>query len=388
MQGDFYAGNFDQLNMGNIDMDGENVLGRWTHDFTTESSFMLQAYWDRTYRLIPTLFEEERNTADLELQYSLRYGEHYVVVGGNYRASHDNIDNVAPSLAFIPDNRTVHLVSGYLQDEWHIVPDKFWFTAGSKFEYNSFSGFEIQPTGRLTWMPDSNQTVWAAISRAVRTPTRIDQNLVSPNPAFGAAVLIANEDFGSEDLIAYELGYRVKATSTLSFDVAGYYNDYSHLRSVEPLPNGQLTIENKLAGETYGLGLTTRWRVTDWWQLDGNLSLLHEDIHTSEGGHDVSRAKGETNDPSASCNFHSGMDLPWHLRLDTYLRYVDDLPHPYTPSYVTGDLRLAWAPTKNYELAIVARNLFDATHPEFASTDPAMTREVERTVYVTFKCNF
>ena len=388
VQGDFYSGNFDQLDMGNIDLDGENVLGRWTHQFDTDSSLMFQAYWDRTYRLIPTVFEEERNTVDFEVQESLRYGDHYIVLGGNYRLSHDNIGNLGPTLAFIPDSETEHLLSGYVQDEWHIVPDKFYFTAGSKFEYNSFSGFEIQPTGRLTWMPDSNQTLWAAVSRAVRTPTRIDQNLVSPNPAFSMPLLIANEDFGSEDLIAYELGYRIKATSTLSFDLAGYYNDYRHLRSVEPLPNGQITIENKLAGDTYGAGITTKWRVTDWWQLDGSVSLLHENIHTTEGGHDLNNAKGETNDPGASCIFHSGMDLPYHLRLDTYLRYVDDLPHPYTPSYVTGDLRLAWAPTKTYEFAIVGRNLFDEAHPEFASSTPALTREVERTVYVTFKCNF
>ena len=183
VQGDFYSGNFDQLDMGNIDLDGENVLGRWTHEFNTESSLMFQAYWDRTYRLIPTTFEEERNTVDFEVQESLRYGDHYIVLGGDYRLSHDNIGNLGPTLAFLPDSETEHLVSGYVQDEWHIVPDKFYFTAGSKFEYNSFSGFEIQPTGRLTWMPDSNQTLWAAVSRAARTPTRIDQNLVSPNPA-------------------------------------------------------------------------------------------------------------------------------------------------------------------------------------------------------------
>ncbi len=129
VQGDFYAGNFDQLSLGNVDVDGENVLARWTHEFTADSSFMLMAYWDRTYRLIPPTFEEERNTGDVELQYSMRYGEHYLVLGGEYRGSHDNIANIGPGLAFIPDDRTVHLVSGYIQDEWHIIPDKVYLTA-------------------------------------------------------------------------------------------------------------------------------------------------------------------------------------------------------------------------------------------------------------------
>src|SRR5207237_9281978 len=131
----------------------------------------------------------------------------------------------------MPRRHPEHLVTAYVQDEWHIVPDAFLITAGSKFEYNTFSGFEVQPTGRFTWLPGMGQTVWGAISRAVRTPTRIDQNLVAPNPAFGIpASLVANPGFESETLIAYELGYRLKASDNLTFDAAGYYDDYDNLR--------------------------------------------------------------------------------------------------------------------------------------------------------------
>ena len=128
--------------------------------------------------LIPAVFEENRNTFDLEVQHSFRSGQHDIVYGANYRLSHDDIGNLGPVLAFLPDEKTVHLISAYAQDEWHLVPEKFSITGGSKFEYNSFSGFEVQPTGRFTWLPGSGQTVWGAISRAVRTPTRIDQDLV------------------------------------------------------------------------------------------------------------------------------------------------------------------------------------------------------------------
>jgi iron complex outermembrane recepter protein len=387
LQGDFYAGNDNQLNADDIEINGENVLGRWTHDFDKESSLMVQAYWDRTHRLVPGVFEEDRNSFDLEVQHQFRYGEHYFVWGGDYRLSHDDIGNLGPTLAFIPDSDTEHLISGYIQDEWHIVPDVFYLTGGSKFEYNTFSGFEIQPTARFTWLPAANQTVWGAISRAVRTPSRLDQDLVSPNPAFAIPFLIANPDFGSETLIAYELGYRIKATETLSIDVAGYFNDYSHLRSVEPLPGGKITIENKLAGTTYGGSVSVKWRVTDWWHLDGSVSGIEEDFHTREGGHDINNAQGEANDPSCTFIIHSGMDLPWNLTFDGYLRYVDDLPHPHTDSYLTADLRLAWSPRKNYQFAIVARNLFDDTHPEFAQNG-GLTREVERQVYATFKWTF
>jgi iron complex outermembrane receptor protein len=385
-QGDFYGGSFEQLNASDISVDGENALARFTRQLDQDSSLMLQAYYDRTHRLIPDVFEEERNTFDLETQYQTRYAEHYVVAGANYRFSHDDIGNLGPSLAFLPATDSQHLVSGYLQDEWHVVPDRFFLTVGSKFEYNTFSGFEVQPTGRFTWLPTPDQTIWGAISRAVRTPTRIDQNLVSPNPAFAPALLVANPDFGSETLLAYELGYRMKATESLSFDAAGYFNDYSNLRSVEPLAGGKLTIENKLEGQSYGGSIGAKWQVNTWWRLDGSVSAIHIDIDKAPGGHDINRGKGEANDPESSFIMHSAMDLPWNLRFDSFLRYVDDLPNPHTPFYLTGDLRLGWSPRKNCEIAIVGRNLFDSAHPEFRTM--TTSREVERSVYATFKWSF
>lgn len=385
LQGDFYGGNFEQLNGDDGEVNGQNVLARWTHEFAPDSSLMVQAYWDRTHRLIPDLFREDRNTFDVEFQHQLRWDEHYIVYGANYRLSHDNIGNLGPTLAFLPHDDTQHLVSGYVQDEWHLFPDKFYITAGSKFEYNTFSGFEVQPTGRLTWQPAENQTVWGAVSRAVRTPTRIDQDLFAPNPKFGPPFLVGNPGFESETLISYELGYRIRPTNTVAFDLAAYYNDYDNLRSVETLPNGKIRIENKLVGDTYGASLAVKWLVLNWWQLDGSVSGINVNIHQAPGGHDIGHAEGETNDPNWMFMFHSGMELPWNLRLDSYLRFVDNLPHPDTPYYLTADVRLAWSPRKNCEIAIVGRNLFDDTHPEFASTP---TREVERTVYAMFKWSF
>ena len=364
VQGDFYAGNFDQLTNDDIDVDGQNVLGRWTHRWEKDSSSVVQAYYDRTHRLVPGTFEEERNTFDIDLQHQFRYDQHYIVVGGNYRLSHDDIGNLGPSLAFIPDSDTQHLVSGYIQDEWHIVPDKFHITAGSKFEYNSFSGFEIQPTARFTWLPSENQTVWAAISRAVRTPSRIDQDLVAPNPAFGAPLLIANPDFESEKLIAYELGYRIKPADNLSFDIAGYYNDYDDLRSVEPVPNGQFTIQNKLDRRILRRvdcrEVASQKLVADRWQRF------------------AAAGRRSTANPAATTLTTAPVKRTIQIALSSCIRawtcrgmsssipisaIVNDLPNPATPSYLTADARVAWSPGKDITIAIVGRNLFDDAHP-------------------------
>jgi iron complex outermembrane receptor protein len=388
-QGDAYSGRFGQLTGGDIEVDGQNLLARWTQVLEKDSSLTLQSYFDRTHRLIPGVFEENRSTFDLELQHSFRSGQHDIVYGANYRLSHDDIGNLGPTLAFLPDEKTVHLLSAYAQDEWHLVPEKFSITAGSKFEYNSFSGFEVQPTGRLTWLPGGGQTVWGAISRAVRTPTRIDQDLVAPNPSTDVPpILGANRDFESEVLIAYELGYRIKPANNLSFDFSAYYNDYDNIRSVEPQgPTGRpILLENKLRAKSFGGSAGVKWRITDWWRVDGWASLLQIDFDRTAGSVDPNPGRSEGNDPTWMFLAHSAIDLPGNVQFDSYLRYVGDLPGPATPSYLQLDLRLGWSPIKNFEVALVGRNLLDEKHPEFRGA--TITREVDRSVYGTFRWSF
>jgi len=177
----------------------------------------------------------------------------------------------------------------------------------------------------------------------------------------------------------------LKATPQLSFDLAGYYNDYDNLRSVEPRPDGSYVIQNLLRAHSYGATLSSKWRVTDWWQMDGWLSLLHLDVDRSDSL-DANQGRGEGNDPEVSFVIHSAIDLPRSVQFDSYLRYVDDLPFPATPSYVQLDLRLGWSPRQDLELAIVGRNLLDNAHPEFASFP--LTREVQRSVYGILRWNF
>ena len=387
LQGDIYSGHFGQIASGDVEVDGGNVIGRWTRELGKDSNLTLQAYFDRTHRLIPQVFEEERNTYDLELHHQFQSGEHAIVYGANYRASQDDIGNLGPSLAFLPASDTQHLVSAYFQDEWYLVPDLFSITAGTKIEYNTLSGFEIQPTARFLWLPAKGQTIWGAISRAVRTPTRIDQDLVAPNPSTGLPVFLAGtSEFDSEELVAYELGYRSKLMERLSFDLAVFYNDYDNLRSQEVQPNGAILLENLQEGESYGGTLSAKWRVADWWELDGSVSLLQLAIRGRGGSNDESGGTGEANDPDTSFLAHSAIDLPGNVQFDSYLRFVDELPNPATPSYLELDLRLAWSPFKDLEIAIVGRNLLHDSHAEFAGT--TITREVPRSVYGTLRWSF
>ena len=235
-QGDGYSGSFGQLNAADVEVDGGNVIGRWTRNLATDSSLTVQAYFDRTHRLIPTVFEEHRNTFDLEFQHQFRSGQHDIVYGANYRISSDEIGNLGPTLAFLPDERTLHLASAYVQDEWHIVPEKFSLTGGIEVRIQQLQrirGAADRPVHLVARRrPDGLGRGFARgpDAHADRSEFRRAESFQPGLPPF----LLANPDFESEELIAYELGYRVKPANNLSFDLAVYYNDYDNIRSVEP----------------------------------------------------------------------------------------------------------------------------------------------------------
>src|SRR6185503_2446712 len=118
-----------------------------------------------------------------------------------------------PTLVFDPADRTDNLASAFLQDEFTLVPERLRLTVGSKIEHNDYSGVEVQPSGRLLFTPpDPRHTVWASVARAVRTPSRIehDLTLTAALPTGGFARLLGNDDFDSEKVINYQVGYRVR----------------------------------------------------------------------------------------------------------------------------------------------------------------------------------
>jgi len=368
VQGDVYSGSIQQVTPGHVTVDGQNLLSRWTRAFSAESDLQVQAYFDRTWRRIPNQFAEDLKTYDVDFQHRFPLGERQSIVwGAGYRVMQDDVANT-PVLAFLPGRRNLQLVSGFLQDEITIVPERLQFTLGTKLEHNDYSGVEIQPSARLAWTPDKRQTVWAAVSRAVRSPSRIDADLVT-------AVAISGPDFDSEKVIAYELGYRVRPTSTLALSLATFYNQYDDLRSV----NGAapVVIANDFKGETYGAELSGNWQATGWWRWRGGYTYLHKDLQAKSPLANPSLREG--NDPQNQFLLQSIVDLPAHFQFDVVGRYVDTLGNPNVPSYITGDVRVAWRYKDCLEVSLVGQNLVDNRHPEFGAA--ASRQEIPRSIY-------
>ena len=376
---------------------GGNVLGRWSHSFSADSELTVQTYYDRTVRR-SAIFGEDRHTGDVDLQHRFALGQSQELIWGvGYRVTHDDIKN-SLNVSLIPNSRSLSLYSGFLQDEIAIVPERLRLTLGSKFEHNDFTGFEIQPSGRLLWTPGHRQTIWGSISRAVRTPSRVESdvrlNFVPPVPLRpGSITTFGNPNILAEELVAYEVGYRIQPADRLTFDLAVFYNHYDRLRTIEPLLTGPVSpsrLANNLWGETYGAEISIIAQPIEAWRLEGGYSFLQAHLHRKGASRDSS-TEGTTEGSSPRHQFfiRSLLNIGQQVQFDSTLRYVDALPAPDIPSYLTLDLRLAWRPTKDLEFAIVAQNLLDNRHPEFAPTFIVTPRtEVERGVYGHVVCYF
>ncbi len=386
LQGDAYSDVADQLMGGNQDLDGFNLLGRWSRRFSADSDAQLQVYVDQTHRQVPATFDEHRDTFDVDLQHHWKASAANEVVWGlGYRVSRDRVADSA-AIFWVPDRRTLELANVFAQDEI-ALPERLHLTLGSKLEYDTFTHFEVEPSVRLAWTPSDRRTLWAAVSRAVRIPSQIDEDVrFASGPE---VVLQGSHDFESEELLAYELGYRLQPRDDLSLDLATFYNLYDRLRSEEPSPDGglPLTLANKLRATTFGGTLAVRYQMTPWWRWTGSYTALHEDLRLRADSADPTGGAPEGDDPADEAALRASLDLPHQLEVDGALRQVGRLPAPVVPGYTEADLRLGWRPAGRLELSLVGRNLLHAHHPEFGAATP-LREEVQRTVYAKAEWRF
>lgn len=385
---------------------GANLLTRLTRSTGPDSELRVQAYYDLT-KTNDLLLGDHRRTVDLEMQHRFRAATRHVLTwGAGYRVSHDQIDN-GTTFSFTPASTTDALASAFLQDEITLIGDLLRLTIGAKFEHNDYTGYEVQPSGRLAWTPDHANTFWAAVSRAVRTPSRADHHVLIQSAARLQPPLMlittnGNEAFESEELIAYELGYRVQATSRLAFDTAFFLNDYSKLRTtppatpstIMPATDPDYVVEqryhagNDMGGQTYGLEIVADAKPLDWWRLQVAYTFLRMDLKEyGQGLYAGEDAEGES--PRNQLSIRNLMDLSPTVTLDTWLRYVDSLPTYGFDHYITLDARLGWQPNSELELALVGKNLLNDNHTEFGTQFiNIVPSELERSIYAKATWSF
>jgi iron complex outermembrane receptor protein len=398
-QGDVYSGHLADYRG---EMYGVNSIGRWSRRLSERSDFEVQAFLDHAYRN-DLLGDASLDTVDLTWQHTFGLGERNDVIWGmGYRFTQTRATKSnSPIIRIVDSDVPLHLFSAFVQDEIKLVPDRLLFTLGTKLEHNDFTGFEVQPSARLVFKPTHAHTIWAAVSRAVRTPSEVEGhtfiNFVVGPPANGPGgelytpTIAGNPRAESEVLWAYELGYRAQPSDRLSVDVATFRNVYRNLLAFQPTaffpstPLGTMSLQakNTLHGEAYGGEVMLTATPVDGWRLSAGYSLLV--LHMQ--GEPTSEATAlERNAPTDQLVLRSSNDISARTSLDLQLRYVDDVQA--VPAYVTADIRLSYRPADSLELSIVGQNLLDDQHPEQASPIGLPITEVPRGFYARITQRF
>ncbi len=410
LQGDYYSGRLgfktgDTLNTitppttlnSEIDNDiqGANILGRWTRSWPDRSKSILQVYYDLEDRR-PGSFNSIVNTFDVDLQHEFHWGDrNHIVIGGEVRTIADNFEN-SLTIQVLPDNRVYTNGSAFVQDTIDLIPNRLSLTLGSKFEITAFTGFEIEPNARLAWAPNRRHRLWAAVSRAVNLPDRLDKGgrirLTPIDAGNGTGIdvsIFPNPNEESEELLAYEAGYRVRPKDNLLFDFTAYFNKYDKLFDTttgsffvetDPAPAHlvlPVIANNERDSQVYGFEAAAQWEPTDFWKLKGSFTWLNVNLFPNDDN-------AEDNDPDVQWNLRSFLDLPHNFEFDTMVYYVGSLPNQNVPSYTRLDLRLGWLPDPSLELSLMAQNIQDSQHPESErgkDVTLATSTEVPRSFY-------
>jgi len=397
-----------------IALDGGFFQAAWDHKYSERADSELEVSFTRSDREDPQE-PETRDTLEAEYKVHAAWGKRQdVVTGVGYEVSADDIGG-SLTVSFNPPSRTLQWVNAFVQDEVAVVNDRLYVTLGTKFGHNDYTGFEFMPSARVAWTPAKNETVWAAVSRALRTPSRNDTNLVvndgSTTAPDGTLVLtrfLGNPDFQNERLIAYEAGYRQAFGDRFTVDIATYYNDYDSLQTTEPSASffenspapphevQTLTYENLMYGETHGVEAAINWKATKRWTLSPGYALEELHMHTQASSEDaVTRGFVENGAPRHSAQLRSHVDLGKGVEWNAAVYFVDRLSDQglmtdqVIPAYTRLDTGLAWRFGEHFSASIVGQNLLKDHHLEFEDTFGSMqSGEIKRTGYIQLRWQF
>jgi iron complex outermembrane recepter protein len=383
----------------NGDFSGQNVVGGWRHALKSGGDVQLRAYYDRTDRQ-DLNYREVRQTVDVDFIHHAPLARHDIIWGGGLRISPSRFTQTVPSVDFLPHRQTYSIYSGFVQDTFAVMPNRLSLTLGSKFERNSFSGFEWQPNGRLAWMPTEQNIIWTSITRAVRTPSHIEEGfrfnaLAAPSiPLY--LRLIGDGEFTPEQMVGYELGWRTYVKKGGFITLTGFINRYDDLLSVENRPAVvetdpaplhlvlPLYLRNGIRAQTKGMELTGLWDLLSWWRLRGSYSFLHLDAKRDASSNDASTvAQLEGSSPRHKVVAQQMFTLPLGFGFGLTYRYVSALnsPDQRIPSYHTGDVSIGRRVAPGLDLSIAGRNLLQPSHPEYAG-DPGGLVRIRRSAYI------
>jgi iron complex outermembrane receptor protein len=372
LQGDMYETDEDMgLPLGGARMSGFNLMSHWDDNFNDGSALSATAYYDHNRRYEPGNVGDDLDIADLELQQVLpAWMSQRLTWGASWRYAMDAFENLPTSgLNFQPASVDQNWESFYAQNESVLSP-AWRLITGARLERNPYTGTEVLPNIRLAWKPDSTDLLWAAASRAVRSPARLDTNVYSPQQA--PFFLVGDGGFESETVRVYEAGYRAQPAERWSYSVTVYHDDSDHLRTTTVLSAAplQVTFGNQMTATRTGIETWANYQPLDNWRLSAGFSANREDFTLQPTALPTS-ISAEGDDARNQWQLRSSYDFANGMELDVSLRHVGQREPIQVPAYTTGDVRVGWTVWEHWECSLLAQNLFGPAHIEFGPTGTA-----------------
>jgi iron complex outermembrane receptor protein len=358
VQGDAFEGGDDPGNILAPRMHGGNLLAHWDSRLADGSPYRLQAYYDVQARQDAQTLRNRSRAVDLQFTHEPWMPEGQTLLwGGGYRSGEDR-NEPTPLIRFQPADRSLSWANLFVQHQWRV--QRWQLTSGIKAERNSYTGLEWLPSLRLAYQHASDDSTWAALSRAVRAPARLDREFYFPgNPPFTVA---GGAGFESETANVLELGHRGQAGPNLNYSVTAFRQQYQDLRAGRGTPT---VVANRISGFSQGVEAWVQWQPLANARFSVGYLGLREKLHFDDAPTDTVSIPALGNDPRQQWKLRAQFDLPHRTELDLLVRHIGALPAPAVPAYTVTDLRLGWQVSRTLEVSLLARNLFDRRHAEF-----------------------
>ncbi|MCE5313423.1 MAG: TonB-dependent receptor plug domain-containing protein [Armatimonadota bacterium] len=373
---------FSRMQQDTYSASGWNTLARWEHANQDGSGSSLQFFAEHSNRS-PIELSQVSDTLDFDYQRRVIIsGKHDRMWGVGYRISADDTQG-GITVSLNPASATEKVFTGFFQD-CMALRNNLSLTVGAKCEHNEYTGLEFQPSVRLAYTPNSHHTLWGAISRAVRTPSRIERDAVinyrarSFDGHNSLIQVIGNSDFASESVIAHELGARLQSSDKLSLDISAFYNIYRNLRSsragepYEVTGEGQpymiipVYVTNTLDGSTNGYEIAATWDAAHNLRLRFGYSRLNYSIHyDSQNPYAYILGNDSiTNSAPDQWFLTSYLNLGRNIELDTMLYYTGTLVgRDNTDPHYRLDIHLGYRPRPDFEVSLVGQDIFEDDQP-------------------------
>jgi iron complex outermembrane recepter protein len=359
---------------------GGNIISKWLHKRNNGNEITLRGYYDY-YKRDYLLFQQKYNTIDVDLQFSTlnkKYGKN--ILGLSYRTTNSEI-SYRPQYDFKYQKNNSGLFNAFIQNKTDLISDKLSLTTSLRFQHeddlkhNEYSNYKFHPSIRSNFKLTKTQSIWSGISKTSRNPTiseryghTIQELQLSP---LRKITLNGNENFKSEELISYELGYRNHYSKNLTADISLFFNDYDNLRTfeIDSITSDEVLyiVKNGLYGESYGTEISSKIAINDNLDLSLNYTFLKLYLHQKYTNGNQLSELDEYSSPQNQFSIRSYYNISDNFQWNNILFYVGRLKKHNIDSYFRFDSNISWKINENAKLSIAGQNLFSNRRKEFVA---------------------